>query len=164
MDVDDEEDDDSMMEVPNLRGPPAPWTLTPIGDTKVFIKQITTEICDVKERNKPKKVYSGTRSTSTHNRNENGPLQEYHGEHDKDGTHYKGNVELQPSSNYNQEHCAPTPLSLEEGPTSSPLPPPEPHPSGPDNGTQLRPPSKTSPWLTCQTLSCHWRVRYTPLA
>jgi len=120
-------------------------------DLLIQIKQITAEIHDIKRRNQSKKSYSSISSTNTHSRNGSDPLQECHEEHDKDGKHYEDSVETAHQlldSNYNQVCCVPTQYPPEEGPTSSPLLPPEYHCSALSSGTPAKPPSKTSPWTT----------------
>jgi len=57
------------------------------------IKQITIEICDIKERKRI--IVNSSKVSSTvnvHNHTLSGPLQEGHAEHDESGVHYDDSI------------------------------------------------------------------------
>ena len=114
------------------------------------IKQITIEIRDIKERNKIKIDSQEVSNTiNDHNHILSGPLQDGHVEHDEDDVHYEDNirnVHRQPRSMSNRIRYALTQYPSPTISTSSPLPPPELHPSSPSNGNPVKPVSSTTPW------------------
>jgi len=111
------------------------------------IKQITIEICDIKNKKKTKIVLED-RSTSTfnvHNHTLSGHLQECHVKHDEGDVHYEDSILIVhpvPDSMHTLEHCAPTQCPSPTKPIASPPPPPEPHPSLPGSGIPGENPSR----------------------
>ena len=114
------------------------------------IKQITIEICDIKERKKTKIDSSKEVNTiNVRNHTLSGPLQEGHEEHDESDVHYedsKQTVHQSPHSTNNRRRYVPTQYPTPIGPTSLPPLPPELHPSSPSNESPVKLASSTTPW------------------